>query len=81
MGKRRGNYIGGSTVLTATGTGFNSDPDFPTKKKKRPRVRPEDRAYAPPKMSAAEQREYDRLRREMTEPKFVLLRKNPSKKP
>lgn len=82
MGKRRGNYIGGSTMLSASGNGFSTDPDFPArKKKKRPQVRPEDRAYAPPKMSAAEQAEYDRLRKQMTEPKFVLLKRSRIKKP
>ncbi|RWD28654.1 MAG: hypothetical protein EOS34_29560 [Mesorhizobium sp.] len=80
MSKRRGDYNGGSTVLSATGNGFRN-PDFPTRKKKRMRVRPEDRAYALPKMSVAERREYERHRREMTEPKFALLRKNPSKTP
>ncbi|MER9886822.1 hypothetical protein NKJ48_14215 [Mesorhizobium sp. M0114] len=65
MSKKRGDYRGGSTVLSAQGTGFSYDPNFPQRKKKHPKIHKEDWAYDPPPLTAAEQAENERLKAAM----------------
>ena len=70
MPKRKGDsYLGGSTVLRA------GDRSWFSKNSTKVPVHPEDRAYAPPKLTAAERKEIEILREKLANPEPTLIKR------
>ncbi len=75
MSKRRGTYLGGSTVVLPSGAGFSVGPDFPSQKRERREARPENRTDVSSKRTSEEQAEYDRFKAEKLGGGFTLIKR------